>query len=92
VDKRIPQFENVPTTKEFGIDLTTGFWRGIVVKKGTPDVAITFLENLFEKAMETGSYQEYERKSYLHLRPGLLKSEDFGKFLEEEYDYFKKQL
>lgn len=90
-DERISGFEEVPVTTEYDLDLTTGFWRGVFVKSGTQPEVVEELKELFMKAMETESYQKYEKEQYLDLRKGLLTGEEFNKFIEEEYNYLKEQ-
>lgn len=49
--ERLPQFPDVPTFKELGVDNVENeiMWRGFAVKKGTPDSVIAWYEDLFEK-------------------------------------------
>lgn len=89
IDKKVPGFEQVPTTKDLGIDLTLGFWRGVFVKKGTPPDAVTYLERVLKKAMETETYKNYEKNQYLDIRPGMLDKDSFEKYLQEEINYLK---
>lgn len=50
-DQRVKGFDNVPTLKERGIDLSIGTWRGIGAPKGTPPEVVAVLKNLTQKAM-----------------------------------------
>ena len=50
-DQRVKGFENVPTLKERGIDLSIGTWRGLGAPKGTPPEVIAKLKDLTAKAM-----------------------------------------
>ena len=50
-DQRVKGFENVPTLKERGIDLSIGTWRGLAAPKGTPPEVIAKLKDLTAKAM-----------------------------------------
>ncbi len=50
-DQRVKGFENVPTLKERGVDLSIGTWRGIGAPKGTPPEVVATLKNLAQKAM-----------------------------------------
>ncbi len=34
---KIEEFKSVPTTKEKGLDVDIGSWRGLLSKKGTPE-------------------------------------------------------
>jgi tripartite-type tricarboxylate transporter receptor subunit TctC len=50
-DQRVKGFENVPTLKERGIDLSIGTWRGLAAPKGTPPAVIAVLKDVTAKAM-----------------------------------------
>jgi tripartite-type tricarboxylate transporter receptor subunit TctC len=50
-DQRVKGFENVPTLKERGIDLSIGTWRGIAAPKGTPPEVVAKLKDLAAKTM-----------------------------------------
>ena len=52
-DKRLEKFPEVPCSVELGYNLTTGRWRGLAVKKGTPQPIIDYLAASLKKAYET---------------------------------------
>lgn len=91
-EKRLEAFPNVPTAKEIGVDVTMGRWRGLAVKKGTPQNIIDYLAATLKKAYDKSSYQAYAQASLLDLRPGWKGPEEFGKFWEVEYKDFKEIL
>ncbi|MFZ5943133.1 MAG: Bug family tripartite tricarboxylate transporter substrate binding protein [Bacillota bacterium] len=91
-DKRIEDFPNLPISVEKGWDVTLGVWRGLMVKAGTPPNVIDTLVDAFAEAYDDPGYKESERLRYLHLRPGLLKSDDFQKTLQQEIDLYAKVL
>lgn len=45
-DQRAKGFENVPTLKERGIDLSIGTWRGLAAPKGTPREIVNYLKKV----------------------------------------------
>jgi tripartite-type tricarboxylate transporter receptor subunit TctC len=49
-DKRLKGFDNVPTLKERGIDLSIGTWRGLAAPKGTPADVLAVLVEATRKA------------------------------------------
>ena len=51
-DKRVKGFDNVPTLKERGIDLSIGTWRGLAAPKGTPPEVIAILAEATRKAAD----------------------------------------
>ncbi|MDN5335653.1 MAG: putative tricarboxylic transport rane protein [Synergistales bacterium] len=92
-DKRIEKltvFKNVPTTVELGYEVTMGSWRGFVVKKGTPEHAKTFLAEKMKKAYDSKEYQKFADDNLVNIRPGYLDSEDFEKFLHEQYNFLNE--
>jgi tripartite-type tricarboxylate transporter receptor subunit TctC len=50
-DQRVKGFDNVPTLKERGIDLSIGTWRGLAAPKGTPPEIVARLKDLAAKTM-----------------------------------------
>jgi tripartite-type tricarboxylate transporter receptor subunit TctC len=50
-DQRVKGFENVPTLKERGIDLSIYTWRGIAAPKGTPPEVVAKLKDVAAKTM-----------------------------------------
>lgn len=91
-EKRLAAFPDVPTAKEVGADITMGRWRGLAVKKGTPQPIIDYLAAQLKKAYDHKSYQTYAHASLLDLRPGWKGPAEFGKFWEVEYSNFKSIL
>lgn len=51
-DRRVKGFENVPTLKERGIDVSIGTWRGIAVPKGTPPDVVAVLTEATRKSAD----------------------------------------
>jgi len=89
--ERLKAFPDVPTTKELGANAFMGVYRGVAVKKGTPQPISDYLHAIFKKSVESKYYKNYEKSSYLDLRPGYLGPEDFKAFLEEEAAFFTKE-
>lgn len=87
--EKLDEFKEVPTTVELGYDVTVGSWRGFMVKKETPDEVKALLIEKMKKAYDTPEYQEFAEKNLVNIRPGYLQAEEFGKFLQQEYDAFK---
>jgi len=51
-DRREPGYENVPTLKERGIDLSVGIWRGLAAPRDTPDDVIRVLRTATAQAVK----------------------------------------
>lgn len=89
---RIEGFKDVPTTKEKDMDITSGYWRGVWVKAGTPDYAIDYISDIIQQAYNTEEYKEYEKRKFLHLRDGLKTGSDYQEFIENEYKYYNEVM
>ncbi len=85
-DKRAKGFDDVPTLKEKGIDLTIGTWRGIVVTKKVPDAVAATLEAAVKAASEEKSFQEALDR--MNMTSAFLSSADFQKDMEAQAVYF----
>jgi tripartite-type tricarboxylate transporter receptor subunit TctC len=61
-NKRLDMLKDVPTMKEKGYDLTLTMYRGIAVKKGTPDDVVKRLESAFMKAGQSDEFKAFADK------------------------------
>jgi tripartite-type tricarboxylate transporter receptor subunit TctC len=61
-DERHPLVTNVPTLKEQGINVVYGENRGVLAPKGTPETALTKLEDACSKVAKETSFMEEMRK------------------------------
>ena len=48
----MPEFPDVPTAKEKGLDVAYGTWRGIAGPKGMPPATVAKLKEVFEKVAQ----------------------------------------
>lgn len=78
-NERLPNFPDVPTMKESGIDVTFGTWRGLAVPKNTPESAKKVLRESFKQGMETAEFQKFAKDAGLGL--AYLNAEDWEKEL-----------
>lgn len=83
-------FPDVTAAGERGWDCYYGVSRGFNAKAGTPTEALEYWEQLVKEAMQTDSYQKFEKKNFLHLREGYLPRKEFMKILENNVDFFNK--
>jgi tripartite-type tricarboxylate transporter receptor subunit TctC len=51
-DKRVKGFENVPTAKEQGVNLSLATWRGLAAPKGTPPEIVAMLADVARKSID----------------------------------------
>ncbi len=92
LDKRLPQFPDVPTFKELGVLGVENevIWRGFAVKKGTPDAVIAWYDDLFEKVSKDkdwiAAYAPKGNQLVHYTR------DKFNKIVEEDYNGYKETL
>jgi putative tricarboxylic transport membrane protein len=61
--ERLAQFPQLPTFKELGIDVVRYHWRGMFVKRGTPEPVITKLFESVGAGVKSAKFQQYLRES-----------------------------
>jgi tripartite-type tricarboxylate transporter receptor subunit TctC len=85
---RIPQFANVPTSKEAGYG--PGLWqfRALVVKAGTEPVQITALSTALAQVAATPEFKEFLERE-LSNESAFLSGKEATAFLHRELDSMK---
>ncbi|MCG8402191.1 MAG: tripartite tricarboxylate transporter substrate binding protein [Firmicutes bacterium] len=91
-NKKIESMPDLPICADKGWDVTLGNWRGIMVKKGTPEPVIQQLQDVLEQAYNDSGYKEFEKQGYLNLRAGYQNSDDFAKHIQENIEQYRKAL
>ncbi|MCB2174022.1 tripartite tricarboxylate transporter substrate binding protein [bacterium] len=91
-ETRLDKLPDVPCSVEIGIDITSGRWRGLAVKQGTPQPIVDYLASVLKKAYESPKFSEYQAISLLDQRPGWKDPAEFGRFWDEEYQAYKDIL
>ncbi len=81
-DKRSPQFPDIPTLKEKGINWAAGTFEGFTVPKDTPDNIVTILESALEKAMKDPILGESFKK--LDIAVEYRNHKDFMAYVEQQ--------
>lgn len=81
-ETRLPQFPDVPTFKELGIDVVRYHWRGMFVKRGTPEDQITRLFDGVDRAVKSERFQAYLRDSA--TLAGTMSRADYNKMLVDQ--------
>lgn len=87
-DKRVKGFENVPTMKERGIDLSLSTWRGLAAPKGTPPEVIAVLADATRKTAAEPSLKEMLDR--LSMGQAYADAEGFRSMMKAQNDYFKQ--
>ena len=91
-EKRLPQFPDVPTFKELGIEGldSESMWRGMAVKKGTPEEVIAWYNELFAKITEDPEWRQFFEKNGMELVH--YKKDRFNPLVLQEVADFKAYL
>ncbi len=64
---RHPNYPDIPTMKEGGVDITMPFWESIVVPAGTPDDVVKVLDEAIRKSFEDPGIQKRIKDSGLDV-------------------------
>ena len=83
-DNRVVGYEDVPTLKELGYDLTFSIWQGLFVPKGTPKDVITKIAAACKTASGASSFLNYNKT--MNFFPDFLDTKDFETFYAREYE------
>ena len=87
-DKRLKGFDNVPTLKERGIDLSIGTWRGLAAPKGLPaDVLAVLVEATRKAAAEPVLKEALDR---LSMGYAYADAETFRADMRRDNEQFKQ--
>ena len=62
-DKRLEPFPNIPTFKELGIDIVRYHWRGMFMKKGTPEAVLDRTYAMVGAGVKSARFQAYLKDS-----------------------------
>jgi putative tricarboxylic transport membrane protein len=90
-ENRIPQFKDVPTFRESGMDVIFKFYRGVVAPPGLPAEVVAYYEGLLKKLNDTNAWKEtYLAKNI--LSPGWQNSKDFTKTIYDSEVVFEETL
>jgi len=82
-EKRNPQFNDVPTLKEQGIDWAYGTWRGFAVPKDTPDEVADVLINAMREIFDSDDFVTFMNKSGFGIK--LRDSKKYGEFMMVQF-------
>jgi putative tricarboxylic transport membrane protein len=90
-ENRIPQFKDVPTFRENGLDVIFKFYRGVVAPPGLPPEVVAYYEGLLKSLNDTKAWKEnYLAKNM--LSPGWQTSQEFTKTVHDSEAMFEDAL
>lgn len=87
--ERLPQFPDVPTFKELGLDGLENevMWRGFAVKRGTSDKIIEWYDDIFEKVTNDPEW----KATYEPMGNQIVHKtkDEFNELVQSDYDVYK---
>ncbi|MCW8085176.1 tripartite tricarboxylate transporter substrate binding protein [Sabulicella glaciei] len=85
-DRRHPDFPDVPTAQEQGLDAVQLSFVGMYAPRGTPEPTLQVLERECRNAMETDTFRQVARQ--LNVVAGFRSREEFSAMVRDEYASF----
>jgi tripartite-type tricarboxylate transporter receptor subunit TctC len=85
-EERIKGFENVPTLKERGFDISMGTWRGLGVPKGTPPEIVAALRAATAKTVQEPSLKEALEKQ--NMGYAYADADAFGAVMARDHAFY----
>ena len=82
-EERNPQFKDVPTLKEQGVDWSYGTWRGFGVPKDTPDEVAAVLVTAMKKVFDSADFKDFMNKSGFGIK--IRDSKEFGEYMAAQH-------
>jgi len=90
-DRRIPQFKDVPTFRENGLDVIFKFYRGVVAPPGLSPEVVAYYESMMKKLNDSTAWKENYLAKYM-LSPGWQNSKEFTKTITDSNEVFDEML
>ena len=92
-ERRVPQFPDIPCSRERGFEIFLPEYRGVVAKAGTPEADIKVLSDAFGAITKTPEWQKFAKQQLL-APDSYAPAGEFKTFLAEETvnlaKYFKE--
>ena len=89
-DKRSPQYPDIPTFREAGVDLSWISWNGILGPKGIPAERVASIQAAMDKAFAVKEWKDYLASSNLQLFP--LKGDQFKSYVDSLDPTYKETI
>jgi tripartite-type tricarboxylate transporter receptor subunit TctC len=87
-EQRMPDFPNVATVREQGVDFAMGQWRGLAAPKGTPPEVIRTLHDAFKKGMDDPAF--VKNATDMSVALAYVGSAEFGKLMAADDQRYAK--
>ncbi len=89
VQERLKDFPDAPTAKELGYDVEMNTWRGIAVKKGTPEPIVKKIRDAVAEIMQGEKYQKYLADNSMGPE-SVMSGEQWDAFMDAEWPLWKE--
>ncbi len=86
-DQRNPQFPDIPTLKEQGVDFSYGTWRGFAVPVGTPDEIVKTLQDALKEIVTSEKFINFMNSKGFGIK--IRVGDEFGQFMQEQFNDLK---
>jgi putative tricarboxylic transport membrane protein len=90
-ENRVPQFKDIPTFRENGLDVVFKFYRGVVAPPGLSPEVVTYYESMLKKLNDTKAWKDNYLAKYI-LSPGWQGSKEFTKTVTDSEAVFEETL
>ena len=90
-NKRLPEYKDVPTSKELGYDVTLPQFRAIVVKAGTDPQRVKTISDALARVYVDKEYAEFLKMS-LASEDSYVPAKDAAAFMHGEFETVRKVL
>jgi putative tricarboxylic transport membrane protein len=90
-EKRFPQYKDVPTFRENGLDVIFQFFRGVVAPPGLSPEVVAYYENMMKNLNDTKAWKENYLAKYF-LNPGWQGSKEFTKTVYDSEAIYEETL
>lgn len=82
--------KDVPTAKEAGFDVTLGNWRGVMGPANMPKDAVTYWQDIIDKALKTPTWKSIAEKNQWEIT--YMKGDEFQQYLDKVNGEMKTAL
>ncbi len=83
-------FDDIPTAKEQGFDVTLSNWRGVYGPPDMPQEAVTYWQDKLEEAVNSPAWKEVADRN--QWETSFLTGEELSTFLEQEHGQIEEAL
>jgi len=82
-DERNPQFNDVPTLKEQGIDWSYGTWRGFALPLNTPEDRVKVLQDALVEVVNSSEFKDFMMNNGFGIK--IRVGDEFMQFMLEQF-------